>query len=409
MPLAGKAGDIFGAKRCFLISTAVFTIGSLLSALAPNIYFLIAARFVQAIGAGGFLPLMSAIASDLFPNSRQQAIGLFSSIFPIGMIIGPNIGGWLVQSYGWRSVFWLNIPLGVAVFIAMFFMLKETKREGGQLDLSGAGLFTGMLSAFLIALSEVGNTDNSSSHIVAGILFAVAVIMGFFFFRHEGKAKNPVIDLQMLKEKPFFAANVFNFLYGMAVLGLMGFIPLFATSIFGMSIFESGLILTPRSIGMIAASLVTSMMLPKWGYRWPMVIGIAGTVFCMILLGLESMGISIFGADVSGTVTLSIIMLLSGLAMGIIAPAANNACIELLPTRVATITGVRGMFRQSGSAVSIAVTALMLQNFNNIGQGFTWVFYGLTAMLVISIPFIFAMPKSCVVPPQDKKSIKVSL
>ncbi len=402
MPLAGKAGDIFGAKRIFLISIAVFTIGSLLSALAPNIYLLIAARFIQAIGAGGFLPLMTAIASDLFPNSRQQAIGLFSSIFPIGMIIGPNIGGWLVEAYGWRSVFWLNIPLGVIVFIAMFFMLKETKREGGQLDLSGTGLFSGMLSAFLIGLSEIGNTDSSSSGLVAGILFAVAVIMGVFFFRHEAKAKNPIIDLQMLKEKPFFAANVFNFLYGAAVLGLMGFIPLFATSIFGMSIFQSGLILTPRSIGMIAASIVTSMMLPKWGYRWPMLIGAGITVLCMAMLGMEATGISVFGAETSGTISLVIIMFISGLAMGIIAPAANNACIELLPNRVATITGVRGMFRQSGSAVSIAVTALMLQSFSNIGQGFTWVFYGLAVILIISIPFIFAMPKACVTLPPNK-------
>jgi EmrB/QacA subfamily drug resistance transporter len=408
MPLAGKAGDIFGAKRCFLISTAVFTIGSLLSALAPNIYFLIAARFIQAIGAGGFLPLMTAIASDLFPNSRQQAIGLFSSIFPIGMIIGPNVGGWLVEAYGWRSVFWLNIPLGVAVFIAMFFLLKETKREGGQLDLSGAGLFSGMLSAFLIALSEVGNTDSGSSWLVAGLLFTVAVIMGVLFFRHEAKVKNPIIDLQMLKEKPFFAANVFNFLYGAAVLGLMSFIPLFATSIFGMSTFESGLILTPRSIGMIAASFVTSMMLPKWGYRWPMLIGAGITVLSMVTLGMEAMGISVFGSDISGTITLVIIMFVSGIAMGIIAPAANNACIELLPNRVATITGVRGMFRQSGSAVSIAITALMLQNFGNIGQGFTWVFYGLAVMLVLSVPFIFAMPKSCVVSPRDRKDIKPS-
>jgi len=400
MPLAGKAGDIFGAKKLFLISVAVFTIGSLLSALSPNIYFLIAARFVQAIGAGGFLPLMTAIASDLFPNSRQQAIGLFSSIFPIGMIIGPNIGGWLVESYGWQSVFWMNIPLGVAVFIAMFFMLKETKKEGGKLDMTGAGLFTGMLSAFMIALSEVGNTDSGSSWWVAGILFGTAVIMGILFFRHEARVKDPIIDLQMLKEKPFLAANIFNFLYGMAVLGLMSFIPLFATSVFNMSVLESGLILTPRSIGMIAASLVTSMMLPKWGYRWPMLIGASVTVITMVMLGLESTGVSTFGGGISGTWTLILIMFISGMAMGIIAPAANNACIDLLPNRVATITGVRGMFRQSGSAVSIAVTALVLERFTNMGQGFTWIFYGMAGILILSMPFIFAMPKGCIITPR---------
>ena len=117
MPLAGKAGDIFGAKRMFLVAAATFTIGSLLSSIAPNIGLLIASRFIQELGTGAFLPLATSIIIDYFPESRQQAIGLFSSIFPIGMIVGPNVGGWLVTSFGWRSVFWLNIPLGSLVFI----------------------------------------------------------------------------------------------------------------------------------------------------------------------------------------------------------------------------------------------------------------------------------------------------
>jgi EmrB/QacA subfamily drug resistance transporter len=405
MPLAGRAGEIFGAKRCFLISIAVFTIGSLFSSLAPNIYFLIAARFIQALGAGGFLPLVTAIVSDLFPNSRQQAIGLFSSIMPIGTIIGPNIGGWLVQDYGWRSVFWLNIPLGVAVFIATLFLLKPGKKEGGNLDLAGTGMFCGMLSAFLIAVTELGDTENGSRWLVAGILIAAAVIMGISFWRHEGRVKNPIIDLQMLKERPFFAANAFNLLYGAAVLGVMSFIPLYAISIFGMSTFESGLILTPRSIGMIIASIVTSMMLPKWGYRRPMLVGTGGMVLSLALLGLELTGTSVFGMDISSTVILVIIMFISGAAMGIIAPAANNACIDLMPNRVATITGVRGMFRQSGSAISIAVTSLVLENFSGIGRGFTAVFYGLAVILVLSVPFIFAMPKGCVTLPPTEKEV----
>jgi EmrB/QacA subfamily drug resistance transporter len=403
MPLAGKAGDIFGAKRLFLVSIAVFTIGSLLSALAPNIYFLITARFVQALGAGGFLPLATAIVSDQFPNSRQQVIGLFSSVMPIGMIIGPNIGGWLVESYGWRSVFWLNIPLGVAVFIATFFLLKRSQGEGGQLDLTGAGMFSGMLSAFLIALTEAGDTSSGQRWLVAGTLLAVAVVLGIFFFRHEGNAKNPIIDFQMLREKPFFAANMFNMLYGMAVLGVMAYIPLYATTIFGMSTLESGLILTPRSIGTMAASVVTSILLPKWGYRWPMITGTGVMVLSLVLLGMELTDINL-GIHLSGTVILAVIMFISGVGIGIVAPAANNACIELMPTRIATITGVRGMFRQSGSAISIAVSSLVLENFSNIGQGFSVVFYGLAVILVLSVPFIFAMPRACVVLPATGKT-----
>jgi EmrB/QacA subfamily drug resistance transporter len=398
MPVAGKIGEIYGPKRIFLISIAVFTLGSFFSAIAPNIIILIIARFIQAVGAGSFLPLMTGIASDLFPNSRQQAIGLFSSIFPIGMIIGPNLGGWLVESYSWQSVFWVNIPLGIIVFIAMASLLTEKKGEGGQLDMAGVGLFSGMLSAFIIALSEAGDRDISGSWIIAIVLLIAAAVMGVLFYRHEKRVKTPVIDLQMIQKNPFLASNIYNMLYGAAVLGVMGFIPLFATSVYGMTTLQSGLILTPRSVGTILASLLTSMMLPKWGYRWPMLIGTAGMIISMVMLGLEAVGIHTLGAGASGTLTLSVIMLISGIAIGVIAPAANNACIELLPNRVATITGVRGMFRQSGSILSITVTTLVLENLSGMGRGFMWVFYGLAAILVLSVPFIFAMPRNACPP-----------
>jgi EmrB/QacA subfamily drug resistance transporter len=408
MPLAGKAGDVFGGKRTFLVSIAVFTLGSLLSAIAPNIIFLIVARFIQAIGAGSFLPLATAIVSDQFPNARQQAIGLFSSIFPLGMIIGPNIGGWLVESFGWRSVFWLNIPLGIIVFIAALTILKPGKKMGGKLDMTGAGLFTGMLSSFLIALSEIGSSRDSLSWIIFGILMALAVFLLYLFARHERKIKNPIIDLQVLKDKPFQAANYFNFLYGMAVLGVMAFIPLYAIEVFGMTTLASGLILTPRSVGTMLASLVTSISLPKWGYRGPMLFGTATMILTLILLGLQFSSATFWGIHLSGAWLLGILMFISGVGMGVTAPAANNACIELMPDRVATITGVRGMFRQSGSAVSIAATSLVLENFSHMGQGFKVVFFALAAILVLSVPFIFAMPRSATACPPENPVIKRS-
>ncbi|MCX7911855.1 MAG: MFS transporter, partial [Dehalococcoidales bacterium] len=370
MPLAGKAGDIFGTRRAFLASIAVFTLGSLLAAVAPNIWLLIAARFVQAVGMGSFLPLGTAIVSDYFAEARQQAIGLFTSIMPIGMIIGPNLGGWLVEAFGWRSVFWLNIPLGVAVFTASFFLLRGKEgREKGHLDLTGAGLFTGSLSAFLIALTQLGHSRTGLSWTVSGLLLVLAVVAGYFFLKHERETEDPVIDLMVLKERPFLAANIFNLVYGISVLGVMAFIPLYATSVYGMSTLGSGLILTPRSIGTIVASTVTSLFLPKLGYRHPMLLGTGITVLTLVLLGLRLEGLEVLGLHLSGTVILVVIIFLSGIGMGITAPAANNACIELMPQRVATITGVRGMFRQSGSAISTAVITLVLQNWRGMGGG----------------------------------------
>jgi EmrB/QacA subfamily drug resistance transporter len=394
MPLAGKAGDIFGGKRIFLVSIAVFTIGSLLSAIAPNIWFLIAARFIQAIGAGSFLPLATYIVSEYFPNSRQQAIGLFSSVFPIGMIVGPNIGGWLVESFGWRSVFWLNIPLGIIVFIFALVILKPGKSQGGKLDMTGAGLLTGTLSAILIAVSQIGSSRSAGSWVIFGALIALGILLLYLFLRHERKAKDPIIDLEVLKGKPFQAANYFNLIYGVSILGVMSFMPLCATSVFGMSTLASGLILTPRSVGQMLSSVITSMFLPKWGYRWPMLAGTSLATVTLVLLGFEFSGWHIFGINLSGPVLLGAFMFFSGLGSGMVAPASNNACIELMPDRVATITGVRGMFRQIGSAFCIAVSAMVLENFQEMSTGFRVVFFGLAAILVFSIPFIFIMPKS---------------
>ncbi len=394
MPLGGKAGEIFGVKLVYLISLAVFTIGSLLSALAPNIEILIFARLIQAIGTGSILPLATTIVSEEFPNSRQKAIGLFTSIMPIGNIMGPNIGGWLVQSYGWRSTFWLNIPLGIIVFLISLKLLKSGKGEGGQLDMVGTGFFTGSLSAFLIALSSLGDVRNGASWVLTVALFTASIIFMIAFLQREGRIKNPVIDVQLLTKKPFLAANIFNLFYGSAALGIMSFVPLFATSVYGMTTLESGFILTPRSVGMVMASVITSLNLPKWGYRWPMVTGTGVIVLSLILLGLEPSGLNILGTQLSGAFLLGAILFLIGAGMGITAPAANNACIDLMPERIGTITGVRGMFRQSGSAISIAVTAVVLDFIPDMGRGFMVVYYGLAIILMLTVPVIFAMPKA---------------
>ncbi|MDD5288096.1 MAG: MFS transporter [Dehalococcoidales bacterium] len=394
MPLCGKAADIFGGKRLFLISVTMFTAGSFFCAIAPNIQLLIFARLVQALGGGGFLPIASGIVAEQFPKSRQQAIGLFSSIFPIGQIIGPNLGGWMTHAFGWESIFWFNVPFGIIVLIISIFTLKSEKAEGGKMDMLGAGYFSGALCALMIALGELGNTDKATSWIMSVILFVLAVVFIIAFLRHEKRVINPIIDLQMLREKPFLAANVFNFLFGVCVFGVMSFVPLYAVSILNMTTLESGLILTPRSIGMIAASVLTSTSLKRWGYRMPMLIGTVIVVCVLSLLAFEFQGINIGGIRLNSMTLMMVFMLLMGVGMGIINPAANNACIDLMPDRVSTITGVRGMFRQTGGALSISITTLLLHYFGSMVLGFRVVLFGLALILVASIPLIYMMPSS---------------
>jgi MFS family permease len=262
-----------------------------------------------------------------------------------------------------------------------------------------------MLSALLVALSQIGSRRDATTWTIFGVMLALAGLLFYLFLRHEKRTKDPIIDTEVLKGKPFQASNYFNMMYGAAVLGVMSFIPLFATSVLGMTTLASGLILTPRSVGQVLSSLITSMRLPKWGYRWPMLVGTVLVIIALILLGFEFAGFNIPGFNISGPVLLGILMFITGVGSGAVAPAANNACIELMPHRVATITGVRGMFRQIGAALSIAVTAMILENFS-YDTGFRIVFFGLAAVLLLSIPFIFAMPRSSRdTGPLEKKTI----
>lgn len=392
MPLAGKAGDIFGVKTVFLVALSSFTLGSLFCALAPNIEMLILFRAIQGIGAGSFLPVATSIAAREFPGSRQQAIGMFTSIFPIGQIIGPNLGGWLVEAFGWRSVFWCNVPLGIVALIASILLLGKDEREKGQIDLLGAGLLMASVFAFLAGLSRIGNDTTSGA--ASGMLFAATGVMVTTFVWYERRAKAPIIDFEVLRDRPFVAANIYNFVLGACVMGVMAFIPLYAVSVHGMTVFQSGFILTPRSVGMITASTITSMFLVRWGYRQPMLIGTILMMVNLLLLAASAVGLGTVWWQVNSVALVSGVMLLAGVGMGISAPAANNACIELMPDRVATITGVRGMFRQIGGAVSIAVTSIVLQRASDMARGFFIVFTGLAVAMLATIPAIFMMPAS---------------
>jgi MFS family permease len=129
-----------------------------------------------------------------------------------------------------------------------------------------------------------------------------------------------------------------------------------------------------------------------------MLIGTAMVMLSLFLLGFESPGIMIFGMQFSSTALLLVIMSLSGLGMGMALPAANNACIELMPDRVATITGIRGMFRLSGGAIAIAIISLLLQRIGNMALGFSIVFFGLAVIVLITVPAIFGMPRTCETP-----------
>ena len=392
MPLAGKLSDTFGRKKVFLISLILFTASSLACGLAPNIYTLIACRFLQGIGGASFLPTASGIASDHFPENRERAIGFFTSIFPIGGLIGPNLGGWIVSRYSWRYIFYINLPIGISLIILIIMLFKDSRVfSRPHIDIRGASFISGAILFLMFGLNLVGESFSTLSLLFTAVFLALSLSLLLLFFRQEKKETNPILDLVLLKSKPFLAANLLNMFVGAGVFGIFAFIPLYATSVHKLSTLMSGMILTPRSLGIIPASAIVSFLLKRWGYRWPMVLGLGIISFTTVLLGQSQLW-RVMGIQLGSAEILSLLILVNGIGMGIMFPAANNACIELMPEKVASIVGLRGMFRTVGGALGVSIITFILHLSSDSGTGFRITFLSFGLGLLFAIPLAFLMP-----------------
>jgi EmrB/QacA subfamily drug resistance transporter len=395
MPIVGKLSDDWGRKRIFMIAVAIFTVSSLAAGVAPNIYLLILFRIIQGIGGGAFLPSATGIISDAFGKRRSTAIGLFASVFPIGGIIGPNVGGFIIDHLSWRWIFFVNIPIGILLFIlgTIVFPKGNVSPTKRKVDFAGAALFAGAILSILYGLTNWANHPDNPGPLT-WILIALGVVLLFFFVRQENRVKQPMIEMDLLRWRPFLAANIYNFVYGAIVFGIFAFIPYYATVGYGMTAVQSGLILTPRSIAMIAMAAITSIYIIRFGYRLPMILGAVIVAISLLLMSRGYHDITILGSNMHNMVLLIIIVTMGGIGMGVANPAANNAVLDLVPQKVAAVTGMRGMFRITGGVFGTAVVVLALSHFQDKAEGLQRIALVFAGLLMLLIPIIFMIPDS---------------
>jgi len=393
MPLAGKLSDELGRKRLFIIAVVVFTASSAAAGFAPNIYWLIVFRILQGAGGGAFMPSATGIISDTFGERRTTAIGLFNSIFPIGAIIGPNLGGFLIDHFSWRWIFFVNIPIGLLLLTLGTLILPKGSPPTGnrKLDLTGAGLFSAAIVSILYGLTAWANNPGNIGPLTWGLL-VLGIFFIYLFARHESKVPQPMIDLKLLKWRPFLAANIYNFMFGFVVLGFFSFIPLYATYAYGMTAEQSGLILTPRSIAMIAVSALTSFFIIRFRYRLPMIIGLVIVSIMLFLLSRGYHDVTFLGLGLHNLLLLSLIVSLGGIGIGIANPASNNAVLDLIPEKIAAVAGLRGMFRVTGGVMGTAVVVLLLSHYQDKGVGFQHISLIFAFILLLIIPVVFMIP-----------------
>jgi len=386
MPVAGKISDQFGRKKVYLISAAVFTVTSLACGLSSSIGMLIAFRFIQALGGGAFMPSATGIVSDHFGRDRDKALGMFTSIFPIGGIVGPVFGGVITQEWSWRGIFFVNLPIGVLLIaLGLRFIPKSVPKPSGGIDVRGVCLLASMILTGMFAISVLGNLSASNPAFFLPLI--VSVGLGFGFVRHTRRSQAPFIPLRLLAGKGFATMNVLNVLYGSTALGFGALVPLYAENRYHIHIANAGTLLSARAIGMICIAAAAAMMLRRTGYRLPMIVGFTSIAVGLVMLFVPCPhGFSPYW-------WLALWSMLTGLGMGVSAPATNNATLQLAPDQVAQIAGLRGTFRQSGGILYVSLATAILARSEHAGITQSHFFLIQAAVLMVMISLVWLVPE----------------
>jgi Na+/melibiose symporter-like transporter len=286
------------------------------------------------------------------------------------------------------------VPIGAVVLLVLLRRARSDREATVQhrVDVIGTLLFAGGIVALLSAITLLGNDVTYWRSAEFWALLAASAALLATFVWHERRTPEPVLDFGLVTRNPFLAVNVYNFLFGAAVFGFFSFIPYYAVVEFGMGPTESGAILTPRSLMMMAAAALASFFLLRLGYRAPMVLGMVLIAASLLLLSRGWSGLDLGAAHV-GTFWLGAAQVaVGGLGMGLAAPASNNAALDLMPGRAAVITGIRGMFRSTGAVLGVALIVLALEFSPDKAAGLRAIFVALAAVLLAAIPLVFLIP-----------------
>ncbi|KXG43318.1 MDR family MFS transporter [Tepidibacillus infernus] len=274
VPIYGKLADMYGRKVMFIIAVTLFVLGSALSGQANTMVQLVLFRGIQGLGAGGVLPLALTIAGDMFTlEQRAKVQGLFSSIWGLSAIIGPFIGGFIVDHFSWRWLFYLNLPIGILVItlVAIFLPKQKTTKHTHKIDILGVTLLSTSIVMFLYGTLLVSRYG--WFHIITDSFFGLSLILLVLFIYVEQKAKEPFIPLSLFKIKIIGSSNLTAFLMGIGMFGSIQFVPLYVQGVLGTSATQAGLSITPQVIGWSLFSIVASRLILKNGYRLPILFG----------------------------------------------------------------------------------------------------------------------------------------
>jgi EmrB/QacA subfamily drug resistance transporter len=368
VPIFAKLSDMYGRKWFFLGGSAGFVATSALCGASGTLKFLpidgmnqlIIFRGLQGVGAGMMMGLAFTIIGDVFsPAERGKYQGFFAATWGMASIFGPTLGGWLTDYISWRSVFYVNLPVGVIAIAAIYAQFPAIHPQGVKRVMDWFGLFTliGCLGPLLLALTWVNNYGWGAPRVE--ILLAVSAVMLVGFIYSETKAVEPMLPLSLFRNSVISMSSVAVFVLGMGMFGVIYYMPLFMQGVLGVTATRSGNLLTPMMMGTVAGSILTGQLnLRLASYKPSAVGGSLLATFGMILFA--RMGAS------TGPTAVLIAMIITGFGMGLLLPAYTVAVQNSAPARyMGAATASTTFFRSIGSTLGVALFgSVLLSNYH---------------------------------------------
>jgi DHA2 family methylenomycin A resistance protein-like MFS transporter len=346
---AGALGDRIGAKRIFMAGFAIFTAASVGCALAPNAAILIAARGVQGLGAAILVPNSLALLSHAYPDEKQRgrAVGIWAAGASLALISGPLIGGGLIALVGWRSIFLVNLPIGLAgLWLSSCYATETTRHQQREIDLPGQIAAIAALGCLAGAIIEGGTLGWRNPFVIAG--FAASAVLAILFVLRELRAPQPMLPLSLFKHRLFALTSLVGLLVNVAFYGLIFVFSLYFQRVNGLSPFATGLAFLPMMGAVLPVNLVAARVTERIGAPATIAIGAAlSALGCLALLGLEP-GTSYWEIGAQ--------LMIIGAGLGLLVPPLTSTLLgSVEKSRSGIAAGVLNSTRQTGSVLGVAL------------------------------------------------------
>jgi EmrB/QacA subfamily drug resistance transporter len=365
--LTGAAlGDRFGRRRMFAIGVAIFTVGSIISALSTSVELLIAGRAIQGVGGAIVVPLTLTILSAAVPPARRGlALGAWGAIAGLAIALGPVVGGAIVEGINWHYIFWINVPIGIALVPLALWRLTESHGPYGRLDLPGLVLSGFGLFALVYGIIR-GNPEGWASPVVVGSLTIGIVLLAAFAW-WEGRAPAPMLPLRFFRNRAFSLANLSSLAMYFGMFGSIFLLSQFLQTVQGYSPLQAGIRVLPWTLAPMFVAPIAGVMSDR----------IRGGLIMGVGLTLQAIGLAWIAAVSSPTVPygqLIIPFIISGVGMGLFfAPVANVVLSAVRPQEEGQASGANNAIREIGGVFGVAVLASVFSHYGGYTSPQTFV------------------------------------